>query len=105
MESSKDSVNNRIDEVQECPQDTTSRLRTSTEQFIANSPLRETGKNLTDLSKAASDPGPPNKASDLLSGDVSSSADLRRSRASVRELSNLASANAPGICEDWSIVV
>ena len=91
MESSKENVTNRIDEVQETPQNTASRMRTQYEQLVANSPLKETSK---DLSHALSDPGDPHEASDTFPRNTDASADLRRSRIGTRELQNLASAKS-----------
>ena len=94
MESSKDSVNNQIDEVQGTPQNMAARMRAENEQTWANSPFWQTSK---DLDKAASDPGAPN----ITTAEIpTSSVDHRRSRTSTRELANLASAHAPGIGED-----
>ena len=97
MESSQDNVTDQIDEVQGTPQNMAAQMRAENEQTWANSPFGETSK---DLANAASDPGALNIANDFLPEIPPSSVDYRRSRASARELSNLASANAPGIVED-----
>ena len=97
MESSQDNVTDQIDEVQETPRNIAAQMRAENEQTLANSPSRETSK---DLANAASDPGALNIANDLLPEIPPSSVDQRRSRTNARELANLASANAPGIGED-----
>ena len=70
------------------------------DQLINTTPLRDFSK---DLSEARSDPGRRSRHElELLAMNPTVTLeDCRKPRVSVRELQNLASANAPGLTEDF----